>query len=273
MKLSNRIKKILLFACLPTLLATTFLFFTYGNPQWGKYIYIWQAFVLPQGRHIEADEDYYLQCPDDFTGQWKTWYENGQLRTDGLFVDGEIRSNRISFYKNGNLASVHTYIYTLKGWPLNTKMYYKGLPPNTTLYYEDGLIHRTTTRYHGISRYDFKWKYNEINGFDIEQYTHNHDSGFQLEFYKNGKRKSVEKFRTNQGNSKITIVRDEIQKYWDEGGKLEAMFYYKTNGDCVLLFSSERNTDLRHEYKKEIKKFETDLKGFQKRYNLQAVVD
>lgn len=79
------------------LLVSTGMTLRYGNPQWQRLIYIWQAYVSPG---YVGD----IPPPADFTGVWKTWYRNGRLRSRVAFRDGVLHGECALWYVNGQIA-------------------------------------------------------------------------------------------------------------------------------------------------------------------------
>ena len=65
----------------------------FGNPQWNKYVYMWQAYVFPKYEFV-ANTKYSIkifehdQIPNDFTGVWRDYYPNGVLRQEHTVIKG-----------------------------------------------------------------------------------------------------------------------------------------------------------------------------------------
>lgn len=60
---------------------TILLILEYGNPQWSRWIYIYQA-------SSSYNVDRIIHRPSGYTGRWRAWYPNGKLRMECFFKDG-----------------------------------------------------------------------------------------------------------------------------------------------------------------------------------------
>jgi len=65
---------------------------SFGNPQWGKWVYVWQAYYLD--KEIESPNS-------DFTGMWNDWNLKLDFRTEKEYIKGREVAKRI--YVDGNL--------------------------------------------------------------------------------------------------------------------------------------------------------------------------
>lgn len=96
-------KKTLLLALVLTLLGVSIAgvaVLRFGNPQWHKYIYLFQAHVWP------GEEP---QPPSDFTGTWRAWWKNGQLRESIDFRNGRFDGEYLQWHPNGTRWESSTY--------------------------------------------------------------------------------------------------------------------------------------------------------------------
>ena len=94
---------------------TTLVLMTYGNPQWGKHVYMWQAYVYPaykvqdyKGGGIKFGDEYPLISisPENFTGVWRTWYRSGIPYIEEHLVDGHNVGLMIWYSKDGSLFNL-----------------------------------------------------------------------------------------------------------------------------------------------------------------------
>ncbi len=67
---------------------------TYGNPQWGKYVYMWQSYVLD--RNLEVLNNYY-------TGTWTVWDKDGTKLHATEWLNGVRDGTHRSWYTNGQV--------------------------------------------------------------------------------------------------------------------------------------------------------------------------
>ena len=119
----------------------------YGNPQWSKYIYIWQLERLPKERQIhfrgevkafgyrsprfldiefpqikwdyEGGREYrhYSLFPEeqDYSGPWKFWSPDGVLVAEVEYLNGHFKSFK-GYRKDGGLDCVKNYIVEADGY-------------------------------------------------------------------------------------------------------------------------------------------------------------
>ena len=69
-----------------------YLVLTYGNPQWHRWVYIWQSLREKHGAEMAR--------PRDYTGVWRRWYVGG---VTGLstYEAGRLHGPTKTFYSNG----------------------------------------------------------------------------------------------------------------------------------------------------------------------------
>lgn len=67
----------------------------FGNPQWHKYVYIFQCYYWP--KHVfkpgvlNSSGDpykYEISPPENYSGMWKSWHKNGHLESSGNYILG-----------------------------------------------------------------------------------------------------------------------------------------------------------------------------------------
>jgi len=83
---------------------TCFCILRYGNPQWNKYVYIFQSYISPKHKSVEILPGSYsfvhnkfdfpkygreIIPPKTYNGQWKNWSIAGRLRSYGRINFGK----------------------------------------------------------------------------------------------------------------------------------------------------------------------------------------
>jgi hypothetical protein len=93
-------------------LAACALLLFFGNPQWCRVIYMFQAYVLGRGQERVwggpgDDADLvglvFLLPPDDYTGVWRVWDRSGRKRGEYPLRDGKDHGVGREWYANGQL--------------------------------------------------------------------------------------------------------------------------------------------------------------------------
>lgn len=113
-------------------------FLSYGNPQSGKWVYMWQAYVYPKHNH----EEVWLNQNNDYTGEWRYWSERGTLLGKYDLKNGVVVNSKL-YFENGVLKS---------SMDLKKDFVQEGL---TKLFYEDGKLNNCASFYDG-----------QLNGFE-----------------------------------------------------------------------------------------------------------
>jgi len=101
------------------ILGITFAVFAFGNPQWHKQVYMFQAYIWPS--QVNASmvgfsgfdgnrKDFHqtLSIPKSFSGEWTVWDENGNWVERYAVIKGKPKVDQ-SFWKYKN------YIYGRTG--------------------------------------------------------------------------------------------------------------------------------------------------------------
>jgi len=87
---------------------TCFCILRYGNPQWNKWVYIFQANVSPKdpelGIFYSKYSSGYLEVPKDYSGIWRSWRSDGSLWTEENIYQGKRKGEFKSWHHNGQLA-------------------------------------------------------------------------------------------------------------------------------------------------------------------------
>lgn len=85
------------------LTASLFVVFTWGNPQWSKYIYIWQAYYFPADGSLISEHGMFFP-PKNYTGEYTVWYDNGQMGGSGMVTNGVPNPNTWVMYTRDGVA-------------------------------------------------------------------------------------------------------------------------------------------------------------------------
>ena len=105
------------------LLVAVWLILQFGNPQWNRYVYMYQAYVYPkyefhQPQDVMKGLVTHDEIPEDYSGEWKDYYANGKLRQchtvqEGLrFIDAfDSCWQTESFRLNMNFEGESRYYY------------------------------------------------------------------------------------------------------------------------------------------------------------------
>jgi len=130
----------------------TILLLDYGNPQWHRWIYRWQA----SGDRNRAEE----ARPANFTGVWKRWSLEGD-RTETTYKDGKRHGRETTWLWNGQKCLELDYEEGMAHGLLRTwyrdgqrravAYYERGKDHgDLTLWYKNGQIRESSTYEHGV---------------------------------------------------------------------------------------------------------------------------
>lgn len=72
----------------------------FGNSQWSRFVYIYQAYL--SGRIISWEP------PDNYTGTWRTWFRNGRKCTEAEYKDGKYHGEVTWWHSNGQVSQKMT---------------------------------------------------------------------------------------------------------------------------------------------------------------------
>ena len=89
-------------------LAFSFVFLSFGNPQWSRWVYIFQAYVWRWNVPSFSDKSW-IAPPVGHTGLWRTWWSNGKLRSEMCLGSGIRNGICREWHENGVMASEATY--------------------------------------------------------------------------------------------------------------------------------------------------------------------
>lgn len=102
------------------LLLALFLVVRFGNPQWNRYIYIYQAYCVEhEGARnhqtcfgVSGTVRYFrseITVPERYTGTWRTWDVDGNLVSSVDLKNGMADGRYVSWYDTGQLQSEEFY--------------------------------------------------------------------------------------------------------------------------------------------------------------------
>ena len=74
-----------------------------ADPQWNRWIYVFQAYVKPG--HPAAE----IYPPPGYSGTWVTWYRNGRKRSQTPYAYGVLHGRQMDWYDDGSIFSVSDY--------------------------------------------------------------------------------------------------------------------------------------------------------------------
>jgi len=108
---------------------------SFGNPQWGKWVYMWQGYVYPCYARMDSSAiavplryiDYVPAIsdpPDDYSGTWKTWNRDGVLISENGYLNGDYHGVYRRYYSTGELE-LDTKYKNGKAHDLEGKNYYQ----------------------------------------------------------------------------------------------------------------------------------------------------
>jgi len=137
-------------------LGLLFYLLSFGNPQWGKWIYMWQGFVWP-AKKFEYKNPGYISgmdtksvlvgnpqvsiVPDNYTGRWRIWNKSGILLSDMHFKNGS------------NVGVVRSWDESGK---LNHLSYFSQDPPQFIRIYDVNRLDERKKYKHLLGPADFK---------------------------------------------------------------------------------------------------------------------
>jgi len=182
----------------------TVLLLRYGNPQWNRWIYIFQRF------HWKKD---YIEMPEDYSGKWMEWKKNGDPVSLENFQNG-IKNGPYKKWEDGNLVEFGKYLNDrLNGIKI---IYYKGGNVYSKTPFLNGQWHGKNQAWYNsgekLSEYNFSY-----HGFD----------GSYFEWYKNGQIKESGSYSKGQ-------LDGDIKTFSEEGALVGHQVYFK--GKCQNIF-------------------------------------
>jgi len=85
---------LMLVGIMTIILLTVVSVFRFGNPQWNRWIYIFQAYYFPKYKGG------FIKPTDNFTGNFRAWYKNGDLYYSQFYLYGKRHGKWFVFYEN-----------------------------------------------------------------------------------------------------------------------------------------------------------------------------
>jgi antitoxin component YwqK of YwqJK toxin-antitoxin module len=147
-------------------------------------------------------------------GEYKSWYPNGHLETQGQYKEGKRAGSWKHWYKNSQLQSEETYSLDV-------------LDGRYMTWYENGQkkIDAQALRGKYVNHY-MSWFDNGQVEFDLTRDTHGNMIGLYTEWYRNGKMKW-------KGSADANALKIGALTFWDEKGRKIAEWNFdkgKLNG-------------------------------------------
>jgi len=134
----------------------------HGNPQWNRYIYIFQALVYPK-------HGAYIKPPANFSGTWIMWDRYGEKIAEQDYRDGK-RHGKETRWENGRKLYEHHY----KNDQFDGTWIYWGKNGLVSVVenWKEGKLHGTRTVYYQNGNKSFEENYNEgqLDGKDTISY-------------------------------------------------------------------------------------------------------
>ena len=199
----------------------------YGNPRWSRAIYVFRAYYSPGAVHDNewcgtCAEASLAQCglipPSGYTGIWRTWYRNGQKKSEFTYTNGVQNGLSQSWHPNGVLASRAEYqdgrvsgplvSYYPNGNRLYEFNYVNGVCDGAQIQYaEDGQKRKEDICSNGVelvNRYWNKGGYEVLEGYCADG--HKHHGAFLKECNRNGVITAVDHYKDG------SLLRTEMRK-------------------------------------------------------------
>lgn len=70
---------------------------SFGNSQWSKYIFIWQAYYYPADGSLVGEHGIW-SVPANYSGSYRIWYKNGVLGAVMAVKNGEVDYSTMKMY-------------------------------------------------------------------------------------------------------------------------------------------------------------------------------
>jgi len=146
----------------------------YGNCQTTKFHYMMQAYWMPDNlpEWVLVDDDKILEHPNNFTGIWFVWHENGVKRSEVNYLRGQPNGSLRTWHNNGELAA-ETYFNSKVNERL-LKWFYRG-----------GIKHMEIVFYNKNMQFATDW--NEDGSLNKKEYYDDKGVFIKRELYKDNK--------------------------------------------------------------------------------------
>ena len=117
---------------------TSILILSLGNPQWNKYIFIFQSNIFSL---YQKDLSGLLEPSKNYTGPWNQWYNSGELACQQNYVSGLLHGESKYYYASNGIYGV----LGKSGELMLSMTYNKGkITGESVLYSDDGNIDTRT---------------------------------------------------------------------------------------------------------------------------------
>lgn len=195
-----------------------------------------------------------VRCIKDFTGEWKEYYENGQLKRIGTTSNGIYTGEWKEYYENGQLSGIGNYdgfkIGEWKHYNKKGKLYATGKYNNlgeTTgewkIYQENGRIGSIGNLENG--KREGEWKeYHESGQLSAIGNYERWKTGEWKYYHENGQLSSIGNFKV-QVNSKGIVEAWKIGEWksYHENGQLWTIWAYQDDKlmEIISLFDKNGN--------------------------------
>jgi len=118
-------KKLYLYILVPIVLVSIVLgVLSFGNPQWSKHIYIWQAYTYPSltlkysdkledivtsTKELKGNLDFPINVPKNYSGTWRMWDEHGYLIVEAELENGMLNGHSSCYSTTGRISRFEVY--------------------------------------------------------------------------------------------------------------------------------------------------------------------
>jgi len=188
-------KKLYLYILIPTILLAIVLgVLSFGNPQWHKRIFMWQAYTWPANMiHYQtvgggggSIPSLYFP-PEKHTGEWRTWYSTGVLKSSKTLNNGIKDGVVREWYDNGKMKRQKHY-KNGKEYGLSRRFYESGSLSEAVYFTEDTRNSKLKKEYSTIGKLIRIISFHETI-FDVEGFDLIYD--LKMEFDERSKHKSL----------------------------------------------------------------------------------
>jgi len=179
-----------------------------GNPQWSKFIYIFQCYYWPADQYEfgSASSKYYvIYKPLNFTGTWKTWNKNGRIESEENYLNDLKNGLHRGWYENGQIAYEDNYLNQIRHGV--QREWYENGQIKTEEHLEDGMRHGRRIEW---------FKNGNLKSDNNYEYIIEH--GQQLYWYENGNMESEENYRKG--------MKHGLFKRWFKNAQIKSEEYY-----------------------------------------------
>jgi len=133
----------------------------FGNCQWNRWIYVFQAYYYPKY------ENGFISPSKKYKGSWNDWYKNGQQKSAEIYDNWNFVGHQVYWYENGNLKYKKNWKNHMKDGQ-HTDWYKSGIKKQETNW-EKGKLHGLYNKWNdkGKLKKRFYYRY----GFKLKEET------------------------------------------------------------------------------------------------------